>query len=241
MNLTDWKNRRAQAFPSLGRDLDIWEIMQLSAADLPHLAVIDTETTGLDAVRDEILELTIMTPHEGRSVTWRFRPTRVREWPEAERVNGIAPEDVQGCRTIDECMPEILGNLCRCSAIIGYNVDFDLRFLLKSGVKVPLRPTFDVMREAREMLTTPREDGSLPWISLVRACEKCGVEFMGPAHDSYFDCLATWQLMVRLHQINMDILPFRIRDDLTEVYEQAARAHEYHGLQPWELKEVLGL
>lgn len=99
----------------------------------------DTETTGLDPERDEILTLSVVDGEGG--VLWdrAYRPTRVAEWPEAEAVNGISPADVAACPAISEdvvALREIFGG---ADSVVGYNVGFDLGFLAAAGVTPPVR------------------------------------------------------------------------------------------------------
>lgn len=238
--LERWKGRRAEIFPTIGTDLDIFEFFEFCTADLSRVAIIDTETTGLDAETDEILQISIYKP-TGLTYDWHVRPIVATSWPDAERVNGIAPEMTLGWQTIADVKQNVESVLNRCTVFTGYNIDFDLAFLLESGIKVPYRPTFDVMAEAREMLTEPDIFGERPWISLIRACQKCGVEWSGPAHDARYDVVATWDLATALHSLNIRQLPFMMQNNLLELYEEIAEANAYQGMTPQELKEVLRL
>lgn len=69
--------------------------------------VLDTETTGLNAAEDELLQVSIID-NEGTVLFDSYiRPTQHTEWAEAERVNHITPEMVADAPTIAEVMPEI--------------------------------------------------------------------------------------------------------------------------------------
>lgn len=99
--------------------------------------VIDTETTGLYAGYDEILELAIIDT-DGRKLFFsRFRPVRHRTWREAADINGIYPEDVQ-----DECPISVYRKVIQkildaAETVIGYNVSFDVGMLQGQGFRVP--------------------------------------------------------------------------------------------------------
>ncbi len=97
--------------------------------------VIDTETTGLNAAEDELLQVSIIDNEGVVLFDSYIRPTQHTEWAEAERVNHITPEMVDNSPTIEEVMPEINNILKRYDKIVGYNVRFDADFLKHNGAE----------------------------------------------------------------------------------------------------------
>lgn len=97
--------------------------------------VIDTETTGLNAAEDELLQVSIIDNEGVVLFDSYIRPTQHTEWAEAERVNHITPEMVDNSPTIEEIMPEINNILKRYDKIVGYNVRFDADFLKHNGAE----------------------------------------------------------------------------------------------------------
>ena len=64
---------------------------------MSKVIVIDTETTGLQAGVDEILQLSIIDGDGNTLYDKYFKPEYQTSWEEAEAVNGISPQDVADC------------------------------------------------------------------------------------------------------------------------------------------------
>lgn len=104
----------------------------------PNRVYLDTETTGLHPEEgDEILSLTIVDANGRLLFDERFKPKHKKEWPEAQAVNHISPEDVEHLTTIDAYMEQICRILDHIAdEIVGYNVAFDLGFLKAAGAAI---------------------------------------------------------------------------------------------------------
>lgn len=73
----------------------------------PNRVYLDTETTGLHPEEgDEILSLTIVDANGRLLFDERFKPKHKKEWPEAQAVNHISPDDVEHLTTIDAYMEQ---------------------------------------------------------------------------------------------------------------------------------------
>ena len=99
---------------------------------------LDTETTGLHPEEgDEILSLTIVDANGRLLFDERFKPKHKKEWPEAQAVNHISPDDVEHLTTIDAYMEQICRILDRIAdEIVGYNIAFDIGFLKAAGATI---------------------------------------------------------------------------------------------------------
>ena len=98
------------------------------------IAICDVETTGLDVVKDSIIELAIMlvtVDAEGRIVgvmpprSWLEDPG-VRLDPRITAITGITDADVAGQRINDR---QALAMLARASLVIAHNAQFDAGFI----------------------------------------------------------------------------------------------------------------
>lgn len=106
-----------------------------SDIDKEPFVVVDLETTGLDPVSNEIIEIGALKV-EGGEVKDIFNQL-VRPKAELSKeiisLTGITPEMLEGAPRIEEVLPDFL-NFIDEKALIAHNVDFDIPFL-KEHVK----------------------------------------------------------------------------------------------------------
>ena len=163
--------------------------------------IIDTETTGLNPLQDEVLQLAIIDADTGETLlNHHYGTTQLREWPAAEAVNHISPADVEGLPPLSD--PD---EQTRAAEIIagadwvgGWNTDFDLSMLWayqiapRDDAKI-----FDVMKYEANYCgrIIPARDGrgyEVKWRKLVDAAKFWGyIPFSGDFHDALTDCQAT--------------------------------------------------
>ena len=91
--------------------------------------VIDTETTGLDPGKDEVLSLAICDL-EGNTLFYHLiRPVHRKTWKSASEINGIYWKDVKNEKPLCEYESELMDIWNNARYIVGYNVEFDLDML----------------------------------------------------------------------------------------------------------------
>lgn len=170
--------------------VDICELV--TGYPLDRVVVFDTETTGTNPWDDEILSIGICDGRGNQLFSSYVQPVKHRSWPDAERVNGISPRDVVGSPKLSEIAPTIENLLSGEKLIVGYNTDFDIRFLINGGaLSAWPNDTFDVMREYATVHGTSKSkygDG-YKWSKLVQCSASYGYSFS--AHDSAEDAVAT--------------------------------------------------
>lgn len=109
-----------------------------TARSLPSTIVLDVETTGLDPSSDYILTVGICDADGGEVAYFEVCPVAIcREWPEAEAVNGISPDDVLPWPLLEDVRPELQRILDAADTVVCYNAAFDLGFLRAEGFSVP--------------------------------------------------------------------------------------------------------
>ena len=124
-----------------------------------EFVVFDTETTGLSASKERIIELGAIRFVDGK-------PTEAFETfvnPEREiskevtSINHITNEMVRNAPTISQILPAFEAFVGK-SALVAHNLEFDLKFLYYSGSTIieAKRKYFDTLTQAKKMLKKPK-------------------------------------------------------------------------------------
>lgn len=172
--------------------------------------IFDLETTGLNFVEDEILEAAITTVDGEVLFESRFKPAYTKEWPGAQRVNGISPEDVKAAQGIIDKIGEMAALLQNAETVIAYNgKQFDIPFLGKYGIK--LRPDAvidDPMLYGAVVYGELRGEGedvnykNYKWKKLAVLADYLGYKGAN-WHNAAADCIATAYVWRRLQEPDM--------------------------------------
>lgn len=155
--------------------------------------VIDTETTGLNADTDELLQVSIIDGQGNTLFNSYIKPLYTDNWNKAMAVNHITPETVATAPNILEVKQEISRIINSAHTIIGYNVDFDLGFLSNIGIRNENAAIVDVMEDFADIYGEWSEQyGCHKWQKLTKCAEYYGYDLgTDIAHDSLADCKAT--------------------------------------------------
>jgi DNA polymerase III epsilon subunit-like protein len=171
------------------------------------ITVIDTETTGLDPSKHEMIqlgiietelqdsgELRILREHE-----YKFFPKQLGQASEeALKINGYSEQRwANASKDITNILP-LLENLWFTSdLLLGQNLIFDLRFITKAYHQLGLmRPDYPKYIDTKYMGSVLVNEGFLKSSSLEKMCDFFNIKFQGNAHDALVDCRRTidiWQ------------------------------------------------
>lgn len=169
---------------------------------LKSYIAFDVETTGLNPLEDEILEIGALKVREGR-VAERFmefiRPT-LSVPPAITALTGITDEMVAGARSRRQVVADFL-DFCGDDILIGHNVSFDYSFMKCSAAADGLpfeKMGIDTLKIAQKV------HRDLESKSLGSLCDYYHIENRS-AHRAYHDALATAKLYQTLaHYFEMD-------------------------------------
>lgn len=165
-----------------------------------EFVIYDLETTGFDAVGDEIIEIGAVKIVNGE-VTEYFstfvEPTKPIP-PESTKVHNITDDMVKGAPKIADAIIDFY-RFCKGAVVGGYNSDeFDNKFIKQASKKVGFNfdNTFiDVIKLARQAPIAPRN------YKLISVCQHLGIELVD-AHRAYNDAFATARVLLKLNEID---------------------------------------
>lgn len=180
-------------FIKRGKMIEIPEIKYASVGKafnkdkLLKFIVIDTETTGLKASSERIIQLTAAKYVDWQPVeVWNTYIDPKREIPkEASDINGITDDMVKGKPTIKQVAKSFTEFVSDWD-VVGYNLPFDYKFLYAEGIDLTeqKRKYYDVLSLAKKVYKT-----DLTSFTLSDVAEYNKIFF--DAHNSLNDCYAT--------------------------------------------------
>lgn len=170
---------------------------------LSNYVVIDTETTGLKCVSDEIIEVAAIRFREFEPVE-KFVTLLSPSKPipdQITEINHITDDMVAG----KPCFQQIAASLVEFIGddnIVGHNLPFDLKFIVHYGANVTLgkRKYYDTLEISRK---TIRKSEGIDNFQLKTLCFWYGIPYKG-AHRAEADALATGLLFQQLIDVRVN-------------------------------------
>lgn len=172
---------------------------------IKDLLFVDTETTGLDPAKHEILEIALIrTTPDGKDVKDKFScrvfPEHIETAePKALEVNKYSAEKwaKELCVEPGEVVDAIQA-MGRNTTLVGHNVAFDESFLAPLFNRFNLRVPWTYHRVDTVALAWPLHAlGELERLSLANVCQFLGIAAV-PAHTAESDAEACRQVYVEL-------------------------------------------
>lgn len=159
------------------------------------VVVFDIETTGLDALTCEIIEIGAVKISQGK-ITETFETLikpKAHIPDEIVNLTGITDDMVKDCHNIKQILPDFY-KFCYGTTIMAYNIDFDYKFINIAGMKQGL--IFD-MRQIDAMYLARAFIPGLKNFKLGTVCKKLGVSLEN-AHRAVHDATATAEVVIKL-------------------------------------------
>lgn len=163
---------------------------KLSSGD--NIVVLDLETTGLNPQVNEIIEICAWHFCDGvlkSKFVRRIKPERYIT-SDIMRLTGITMEDLKDCETIDNVLPEFIDFLSDYP-LVGYNIDFDYRFLCAKSSALGLDITLGGNRRGIDVLKLVRKYYNLESYKLKNVAEYFNIDLEGNFHSAEFDSYIT--------------------------------------------------
>lgn len=172
---------------------------------------LDTETTGLDRIKNNIIQLGMIITHGNRIIEkfdFKIRPPKDDEWTkEAEQVHGVSYEEARNYPAGEQVVPQIarIFSQYKRSYIGGHNViAYDNQMLTNMFKKynIPIllnNPCIDTKLTANEM--EPKGKGTT---SLQNLCKKYNIP-VTHAHEAMSDIYSSMNYWLLTSHTNKTI------------------------------------
>jgi DNA polymerase III epsilon subunit-like protein len=180
------------------------------------LYVVDTETTGLDPYKNDVVELSILRMSDGAQKTWFIKPINQENIEQAAlRINGYKLEDLRhetkyGRETYLDPVKVIVeaenwisedGVPAENRVVVGQNVGFDFSMLKQLWSKCRATDTFPFGRRMMDTMMLAfmvdyAEQSMAEGYSLFNLLKKYGIK-NNKAHTAASDTLATKELFLK--------------------------------------------
>lgn len=192
---------------------------------------LDTETTGLNHEKDDVLEISIINGNGEILLNTLVTPTKKTEWPEAEEIHGISPKMIAEANapTLERLVPEIDDILTSADNLVIYNSKYDLPFIEaayhNAAFELPRPNIYCAMLEFAEVYGQwDDRRGQWKWQKLTAAANHVKHEWEGKAHRALADCQATrsvWNWLTLQERATPQV---SVKSIITDIMEELAQA-----------------
>lgn len=171
------------------------------------LTVIDTETTGFDMLKHEVIELGILRvdTKNGKykvvdKLEYKIQPENIKEAsPYALKVNGYTEEAWRSSAPFKNIAKEVRSFIESGEFHLGQNLIFDYRFINKAFNQCgEAPPNYKRYFDTKNMADCLVKDGKLKRSGLDFLCEHYAIKTKGRAHTALVDCERTLKLFQNL-------------------------------------------
>lgn len=171
-------------------EMSAYRLRMTANSPVDNVVVLDTETTGLEPGKDEVLSIAIVDIDGNELFHSLIRPLERKRWPKATEIHGITWQDVKDKPTIYDVGDEVAEILENASLIVGYNVEFDMDMLTENGLPSINTECYDLMNEyAQAYGRWSDRKGDYLWCKLEQCARRYKHEFA--AHNALEDARAT--------------------------------------------------
>lgn len=172
------------------------------------LTFIDTETTGLDLMQHEIIEVGMLRVEVDKNFNYssmkcyeaKIKPQYIRRAsPQALKVNGYTK--AKWSKTVPRSVvaQQIKEWVEDCNYVVGQNLVFDYNFINQFFDRMNCeRPKYPKYFDTKYMADKLVKEGKLKRTGLDYLCENYNIPSIGRAHTALTDVLRTFELFKKL-------------------------------------------
>jgi DNA polymerase III epsilon subunit-like protein len=174
------------------------------------VTAIDTETTGLDLLKHEIIQLGLIEYDmldNGdllclQKSEFKIKPSNIMAASEqALKINGYNDKDWLNSTSFSKCFPILEKVFSKSDFLIGQNLIFDLRFIAKQywkyGFNLPKIPKYIDTKYMGQQLVN---EGKMKSCSMDSMCKYFNIKYSGRAHTALTDCertIVVWEQLMK--------------------------------------------
>lgn len=198
IELTDEKHSRNQPIAIQGKN--VTNATPLSK--LKDFIAVDTETTGLKAVGNDIIQLSAIKfeNFEPTEIFSTYIKPRIPIPEDASKINGITDEMVEDAPLFHQVIKSF-NNFIGDLPLVAHNAPFDIKHLYANGLKSLANAnetnSNKINKIVYDTLSLSKSIIDAESYKLQNICNTCGI-FFDNAHNAESDCLATGLLFVKL-------------------------------------------
>ena len=171
-----------------------------------NFAFIDIETTGLNLIKNEIIEIGVVITTPELEIIEEFdlkiKPEHIEDAdPVSLKVNHYDPENWQGAYTLDEAI-KIFSEKVKDCIMVGHNVAFDSGFLEYAFNKMGIINTMHYHKMDTISIAWAKlhREPDLEHLSLRELCLRFDIK-NEKAHTGLSDARATYELYKKLMEL----------------------------------------
>jgi DNA polymerase III epsilon subunit-like protein len=172
------------------------------------LTFLDTETTGLDLMQHEVIEVAMLQVDVDKNFNYgeiscyeaKIKPLYIKRASSvALKINGYTAGKWRKAHPVAEVLPTVKQWVEESDYLVGQNLIFDYNFINQLFDRENIeRPKYPKYYDTKKMAEALVEQGTVKRTSLDYLCENFNIPTVGRAHTALTDVMRTFELYKKL-------------------------------------------